>query len=165
MNEAIIETRLGALRLVATDDALTRVDLPNRVGTGATAIEVGDIAHPILRNAAAQLVEYFDGEREDFDLPLAMTGTEFQREAWEALREIPYGTTRSYAEQAKAIGRPTATRAIGAANGKNPIPIIVPCHRVIGADGSLTGYGGGEAAKRWLLNHEARQRSLFVTSP
>jgi methylated-DNA-[protein]-cysteine S-methyltransferase len=107
-------------------------------------------------DATTQLAQYFGGEREHFDLPLAPAGTAFQLAAWTALRTIPYGTTRSYGEQARAAGHPNAIRAIGAANGRNPIGVIVPCHRVIGADGSLTGYGGGLHRKRWLLDHERR---------
>lgn len=107
-----------------------------------------------LRLAAIQLREYFTGVRRHFELPLAPRGTHFQLTAWRALLQIPYGQTRSYAQQAAALGRPTATRAVGAANGRNPLPIVLPCHRVIGANGSLTGFGGGLDAKRWLLAHE-----------
>jgi methylated-DNA-[protein]-cysteine S-methyltransferase len=120
---------------------------------------VKDGALPLLERLARQLTEYFDGTRRVFDLPLRPEGTEFQRLAWEALRAIPYGSTRTYREQAEAIGRARAVRAIGAANGRNPLPIIVPCHRVIGADGSLTGFGGGLDIKRFLLDLEAAQGS------
>jgi methylated-DNA-[protein]-cysteine S-methyltransferase len=113
-----------------------------------------------FRDAIAQLEEYFAGTRRDFDLPLAPHGTGFQLAAWRALRDIPFGETRSYAAQARAIGRPEAVRAVGAANGRNPISIIVPCHRVVGADGSLTGYGGGLDRKRWLLDHELAWRQI-----
>jgi methylated-DNA-[protein]-cysteine S-methyltransferase len=104
--------------------------------------------------ARGQLDEYFAGERVDFDLPLRMEGSPFQREVWAALREIPYGETVSYGELARRIGRPHASRAVGLANGRNPISIVVPCHRVIGASGSLTGYGGGIERKRFLLELE-----------
>ncbi|HEU0019890.1 MAG TPA: methylated-DNA--[protein]-cysteine S-methyltransferase [Thermoleophilaceae bacterium] len=104
---------------------------------------------------AQQLAEYFAGERREFDVPLVLNGPPFQRQAWHALREIPYGETVSYGEQARRIGQPDAARAIGAANGQNPIAVIVPCHRVIGADGSLTGFGGGLERKRLLLDLEA----------
>ncbi len=104
----------------------------------------------------AQLEEYFAGSRTEFELPLAPAGTAFQRDAWTALRAIPYGATRSYAEQAAALGRPRAIRAVGAANGRNPIAIVVPCHRVVGSRGALTGYGGGVERKEWLLGHERR---------
>ncbi|MGH3745041.1 MAG: methylated-DNA--[protein]-cysteine S-methyltransferase [Mycobacteriales bacterium] len=109
-----------------------------------------------FRAAAEQLGEFFRGERQDFDLLLDPAGTPFQHQVWQALRRIPYGETRSYADIANMLGSPTATRAVGAANGRNPIGIVVPCHRVIGADGSLTGYAGGVPNKRWLLDHERR---------
>jgi len=102
-----------------------------------------------------QLERYFAGERVEFDIPLSLEGTPFQRRAWAALREIPYGETISYGEQAARLGSPGASRAVGLANGRNPIAIVVPCHRVIGADGRLTGYGGGLERKAWLLRHEA----------
>lgn len=108
-----------------------------------------------LEQLGRQLREFFDGSRKEFDLPLSPKGTEFQKRVWTELRRIPFGATRSYQEIAVAIGRPAATRAVGAANGSNPIPIVVPCHRVIGANGSLTGFGGGLPVKRWLLEHEA----------
>jgi methylated-DNA-[protein]-cysteine S-methyltransferase len=108
-----------------------------------------------LRPAGEQLRAYFAGRLRDFDLELAPEGTAFQRRVWAELRRIPFGSTISYAELARRLGRPTATRAVGAANGRNPLAIVVPCHRVIGADGTLTGYGGGLERKRWLLQHEA----------
>ncbi|MBL8954533.1 MAG: methylated-DNA--[protein]-cysteine S-methyltransferase [Myxococcaceae bacterium] len=116
----------------------------------------------LLERAAKQLAEYFAGERETFDLPLEPRGTGFQRAVWKALGEIAFGETVSYAHIAKKIGRPKAVRAVGAANGQNPISLIIPCHRVIGADGSLTGYGGGLPKKKWLLQHETRQRSMTL---
>jgi methylated-DNA-[protein]-cysteine S-methyltransferase len=109
-----------------------------------------------LASTRAQLTEYFAGERTEFDLPLAPEGTAFQRRVWTELCAIPYGTTISYGELARRIGQPTAARAVGLANGSNPLPLVVPCHRVIGADGSLTGFGGGIERKRWLLAHEKR---------
>ena len=114
--------------------------------------QAGD--HPLLDAIATQLDGYFDGSRDGFDLPLAPRGTEFQRNVWHALATIPYGETVSYAQLASRIGKPAATRAVGAANGRNPIPIVLPCHRVIGADGSLTGFGGGLPTKRFLLELE-----------
>jgi len=113
-------------------------------------------------DAIAQLNEYFAGERTEFDLALDMRGTQFQKDVWNALLTIPYGETRSYGEIAKQIGRPDRARAVGSANGSNPISIIVPCHRVIGADGSLVGYGGGLDRKRFLLDHEAGVGSLLT---
>jgi methylated-DNA-[protein]-cysteine S-methyltransferase len=112
--------------------------------------------------AVEQLEQYFAGERVEFDLALDMHGTQFQRDVWDALLTIPYGETRSYGEIAKQIGRPDRARAVGSANGSNPVSIIVPCHRVIGSDGSLTGYGGGLPRKRWLLDHEAGVGSLLT---
>ncbi|HEY4058114.1 MAG TPA: methylated-DNA--[protein]-cysteine S-methyltransferase [Kofleriaceae bacterium] len=115
----------------------------------------------VLERAEKQLAEYFAGTRTDFDLPLAPDGTEFQRRVWRALETIPFGETWSYGELAKKIGNPTASRAVGAANGQNPLWIIVPCHRVIGANGDLTGYAGGMTAKKFLLAHERRQQTLI----
>jgi methylated-DNA-[protein]-cysteine S-methyltransferase len=128
-----------------------------------------DDEHPILRQAARELEEYFAGRRREFSVPVAPEGTEFQLAVWAGLTRIPYGATWSYAQLAQAIGRPQAVRAVGAANGANPIGIIIPCHRVIGSDGSLTGFGGGLPLKRRLLELEgalpasstARQSSLF----
>jgi len=114
----------------------------------------------VLELAARQLGEYFAGERHAFDLPIAPRGTGFQERVWRALLAIPYGTTWSYGQLAHAIGRPSASRAVGTANGANPISIIVPCHRVIAASGALTGYAGGLAAKRWLLDHECAHRGV-----
>lgn len=113
---------------------------------------------PLLMEAVRQLNAYFDGTRTDFDLPLRMEGSAFRMQCWQALCTIPYGETISYGEQARRIGNPKAVRAVGGANHHNPISIIVPCHRVIGADGSLTGYGGGVEVKAWLLAHEKANR-------
>ena len=118
--------------------------------------------HDSVSDAITQLEEYFDGSRHDFELPLDLQGTEFQVAAWNALAEIPYGRTASYGEQAASIGRPKAVRAIGGANGRNPVAIVLPCHRIVGADGSLTGFGGGIAVKKWLLDHE--QSMLLSTT-
>ena len=147
------ETPIGLVRVVEEDGAITRVGMATSKGFAQRAWgQRGSSA--MLKMAVEQLAAYFAGTRTTFELPLRPAGTAFQRQAWQALCAIPFGQTRSYAEQARAVGRPTATRAIGAANGRNPIAIIVPCHRVIGSDGSLTGYAGGEPVKRWLLNHE-----------
>ncbi len=156
-----VSSPIGRLRIVADAHAIVAVELPNHAdASDHVARERPD--HPLLREAAAQLEAYFAGALRRFELPLAGAGTDFQREVWAALTRIPYGETRSYAELAALVGRPRAVRAVGAANGRNPLAIVVPCHRVIGADGSLTGYAGGLAAKRWLLAHEARQRELFA---
>jgi methylated-DNA-[protein]-cysteine S-methyltransferase len=140
---------LGPLRLYAALDELVALSLPDRPGPAAV-----EGRSEVLDLTAAQLAEYFAGRRRSFHMPLAPLGTGFQREVWRALVAIPYGETRSYGEIARVVGRPAASRAVGAANGRNPIAIIVPCHRVIGSNGDLTGYGGGMAAKRWLLDHE-----------
>jgi methylated-DNA-[protein]-cysteine S-methyltransferase len=146
---------IGQLILRTDGEALTGVyfDLPSRPPRELDSWTRDAKAGP-LPAAVRQLEEYFRGERCEFDLPLAFEGTEFQKLAWRNLLTIPYGETRSYGEQAKLIGNPSASRAVGLANGRNPIPIIVPCHRVIGANGSLTGFGGGIGRKRWLLAHE-----------
>ena len=116
----------------------------------------GDEPAGAVAEAAAQLRAYFAGQLQEFDLPLAPAGTEFQLSVWTRLRAIPFGQTTTYGAIAHAIGRPDAVRAVGAANGANPLPVVVPCHRVIGKSGSLTGFGGGLPVKRWLLDHEAR---------
>ena len=118
--------------------------------------------HDSVNDAITQLDEYFNGARRDFELPLDLQGTEFQVAAWRALADIPYGHTASYGQHAASIGRPKAVRAIGGANGRNPVAIVLPCHRIVGADGSLTGFGGGIAVKKWLLDHE--QRMLHSTT-
>lgn len=156
---------VGELRIVVSDRGLRAVlweDDDDRVALGDPEpqhIEPGD--HPVARAAVGQLGEYFEGTRTTFDLPLDLVGSEFQILAWLALGRIPYGETRSYSQQAAAIGRPTAARAVGAANGRNPVSIVLPCHRVVGANGSLTGFAGGLDAKRYLLAHEQSVRPLF----
>ncbi len=145
-------------RLVLTSDGptITGLNLPEHSGRPAAPIAASWRQDPgPFREAVAQLDAYFEGERTTFDLPLSMGGTPFQRQVWDALLTVPYGTTVSYAEQARRIGRAGSARAVGAANGRNPVAIIVPCHRVIGAGGKLTGYGGGLPLKQWLLDHEA----------
>ena len=124
-------------------------------GTGEEAMRKNPESSELLEEAQRQLFSYFAGERTDFDIPLHLHGTEFQMKVWNALRQIPYGETRTYAELAAMVGNPKACRAVGGANNKNPIMIFVPCHRVIGADGSLVGFGGGLYAKRFLLELEA----------
>jgi len=157
----------GELVLTSDGEALTGLHLPLRDGRPAPLPGSGwrrDEAP--FRDAIEQLHAYFAGERTKFNLPLHMDGTPFQRMAWDALLTIPFGATISYAEQARRMGRPGASRAVGAANGRNPIAIIVPCHRVIGSSGSLTGYGGGLPLKQWLLNHESSAHdAASVTSP
>ncbi len=125
-----------------------------RIGPGWVRDPGTGAASRVLAAAREELGAYFEGELTQFALPLLPQGTPFQRRVWEALRRIPFGETVSYGELARRIGTPDAVRAVGAANGRNPLPIVVPCHRVIGADGSLTGFGGGLERKRWLLDHE-----------
>jgi methylated-DNA-[protein]-cysteine S-methyltransferase len=151
-----MDSRVGVLTLVATDKGLRAVKWPEeREGRLPLPDELtpsGD--HPVLEATKAQLEEYFDGRRAEFDLPLDLRGTEFQRQAWTALASIPFGETVSYGTQAERIGRPKAVRAIGAANGRNPVSIVLPCHRVVGANGDLTGFAGGIETKRELLAFE-----------
>jgi len=158
---ARLATPLGELLLTASDSALTGIFFStSRRGptpTHRTDWKEDDGAGPagdVLKRARQQLTEYFDRTRTTFDLPLEALGSAFEHRVWNALRAIPYGVTTSYSELARKLGDAKATRAVGAANGKNPIPIIVPCHRVVGAHGDLTGFGGGLDRKRWLLEHE-----------
>ncbi len=158
MNDTVLSTRIttpiGTLTLTSNGTALTRLAI-------ADAGELADSDVPadadgILAAAQEQLDAYFDMRLTRFDLPLEPRGTDFQQRVWESLRVIPFGETISYAELARRVGSPKAVRAVGAANGRNPLMIIVPCHRVIGADGSLTGFSGGVERKQWLLDHETR---------
>jgi methylated-DNA-[protein]-cysteine S-methyltransferase len=152
-----LTTPIGELVLTADPDgAVTSLYLPNH--RPDTSDWIRDDA--LLERAVRQLREYFAGERTEFDLALRPQGAPFQLQVWEALLKIPYGETASYGEIAREIGHPTAFRAVGAANGQNPIAIIVPCHRVIGSNGSLTGYGGGLPTKRALLDLEAGRAAL-----
>lgn len=154
---AVISSSIGLLHITGDDEGVQEV-------TFLTDNQpISTIIPDSLSTCVAQLSEYFDGKREDFDLKLNPQGTEFQRKVWEILLEIPFSKTRSYLEQSKVFGDVKAIRAVASANGKNPIAIIIPCHRVIGSDGSLTGYAGGKWRKQWLLNHESpsKQQSLF----
>ncbi|HJS33907.1 MAG TPA: methylated-DNA--[protein]-cysteine S-methyltransferase [Pseudoxanthomonas sp.] len=158
-----LDSPVGTLTLAATDDGLHAIEFPrNRHPANRAGWTEG--RHPVLELAARQLGEYFAEERRAFDLPLAPRGTDFQRVVWLALAGIAYGETISYAQLAQRVGKPTAMRAVGAANGRNPLPIVLPCHRVIGADGSLTGFGGGLPTKQFLLELEgalAKADDLF----
>ena len=151
-----VSSPVGLLKLVASDSALVAIlwenDDPKRVRLGSL---VEDVDHPILCLAEQQLGEYFAGARKSFDLLLDFAGTPFQKKVWSELLNIPFGQTRTYGQIANAIGKPRAFRAVGAANGKNPLSIVAPCHRVIGKDGSLTGFAGGLEAKECLLGIEA----------
>lgn len=148
------DSPIGRLFIAASDVGIRAIEFPENRHPVKRDGDWREGTHPLLDTARTQLDEYFALKRKRFDLPLAPRGTEFQLQVWNALREIPFGQTRSYAQQATTIGKPTATRAVGAANGRNPIPIIVPCHRVIGASGALTGFGGGIETKRFLLRLE-----------
>jgi len=154
---SLLDSPIGELLLVGDGSAISGLYMQD--GATGRAVEDGWIAaEGPFAEPRRQLDQYFAGDRTEFDLPLAPAGTPFQLSVWDALRRIPYGETRSYREIAEAIGRPSATRAVGAANGRNPIAVIVPCHRVIGADGSLTGFGGGIERKRLLLDLERPRR-------
>ena len=163
-----MDSPIGPLELRASGGALSGLYLPDSkhppapIDTTAVATEAD---RAVLAEAVVQVRAYFAGERQGFDLPLAPAGTAFQQRVWRKLCDIPFARTWSYGELARAVDQPTAYRAVGAANGRNPISIIIPCHRVIGSDGSLTGYGGGEPTKRWLLDHEARALRVVLPFP
>ena len=160
-----LDSPVGPLFLAADEEGLTLIEFASPRHPAARGPAWTPGANPVLQRARAQLAEYFRGARTTFDLPLAPRGTGFRRQVWQALASIPYGATISYAELAARIGRPTASRAVGAANGRNPLPIVLPCHRVIGAGGGLTGFGGGLPVKRFLLELEGalpRQGTLAL---
>ena len=142
-----LQTPLGWLKIVATDQALVEIDF-------VTQPEKSVAPNRITNKARTQLQEYFSAERKVFDLPLDPQGTNFQKQVWQALQQVPFGQTRSYRQIAQMINNPRAVRAVGLANGKNPIPIIIPCHRIIAASGELGGYSAGLWRKEWLLKHE-----------
>ena len=154
------DSPLGVLRLVADGDALAGVWFREQKNAPDLSSVARGADRGVLRDARLQLAEYFAGTRRAFDLPLAPRGTPFQQRVWSALREIPFGETWSYTELASRAGHPGSPRAAGAANGRNPLGVVVPCHRVIGASGALTCYAGGLPAKRWLLTHESRDSKL-----
>jgi methylated-DNA-[protein]-cysteine S-methyltransferase len=148
-----VPSPIGELTLIADD--LSLVSILFATGRGSkTKLLTKPGENDVLRSASRQLAEYFAGKRKSFDLPLDATGTDFQKSVWRTLSKIPFGVTWTYSELAGKIGSPRAMRAVGGANGRNPIPIVVPCHRVIGADGSLTGFAGGMEAKEFLLKLE-----------
>lgn len=157
METAFIHTPLGIAKLEGDVLGLAAITVLD------TAAPLTQVIPEVLEDAVYQLQEYFKGERTSFDLPLQPTGTDFQQRVWSLLMDIPYGKTVSYLELSKTLGDIKAIRAVAAANGKNPLWIVVPCHRVIGSDGSLTGYAGGLSRKKWLLDHEnpVKQQSLF----
>jgi methylated-DNA-[protein]-cysteine S-methyltransferase len=160
-NHVTMSSPVGVLTISGNADAVTRIDLPGKTSLGVKVLKKNGSAEmpgPVAA-AVAQLEEYFAGDRTEFELPLELAGTAFQRDVWLALSEIPYGKTISYAELAAMVGRPTAFRAVGQANGSNPIPIVLPCHRVVASGGGIGGYGGGLPMKRRLLALEG------VTAP
>jgi len=153
-----LESPVGTVEIAATEQGIRHiyfVEQPKQAGGHPQSDSV------ILKSAKQQLSQYFAGERQDFDLPLAPIGTDFQQQVWQALRTIAYGKTCSYGDIARQINNQKAVRAVGAANGKNPLSIVVPCHRVIGKSGKLTGYAGGLSRKAWLLQLESQQSDLF----
>ena len=162
LSHMAVDSPAGKLRLVASETALVALlweeGDPDRVRLGEHHHHPD---HPVLLETVGQLREYFAGTRKQFSLPLAMRGTAFQREVWTALLTIPFGETRSYGQLARQLEKPAATRAVGAANGANPLSIIVPCHRVVGASGKLTGFAGGLRAKAYLLGLESPEQKLF----
>ncbi|MFK5973741.1 MAG: methylated-DNA--[protein]-cysteine S-methyltransferase [Flavobacteriaceae bacterium] len=157
METAYIQTPLGIAKLQGDEKGLAAISILNNENDPTR------IVSEVLEDAAYQLQEYFEGKREVFSLTLNPEGTDFQKKVWTALQKIPFGKTISYLELSKTLGNAKAIRAVAAANGKNPLWIVIPCHRVIGSDGSLTGYAGGLPRKKWLLEHEspAKQLSLF----
>lgn len=160
MHYSYVESPIGDLLVAGDDGVLKLVSFP----CGSMAREPGEgweRKDSEFDEVRRELGEYFEGKRESFDVPLEADGTDFQRDVLGALQQIPYGETRTYGEIAEHLGKPKASRAVGAANGRNPIPILIPCHRVIGSDGSLTGFGGGIDTKEFLLSLERRQKALF----
>jgi methylated-DNA-[protein]-cysteine S-methyltransferase len=160
--ETLLPSPVGDLTLVASDAGLVAIlwenDDPARVRLTERQTRPD---HPILTQTAQQLTAYFAGDLQIFTVPLDFRGTDFQKQVWAALCAIPFGETRSYGDVARAIGHPTASRAVGAANGRNPISIIAPCHRVVGTNGALTGFAGGVEVKRWLLDFEQSHGRLL----
>ena len=156
METTYIKTPLGIARIEGDENGVSAISV---LDEGTISISIPEV----LQNAVSQLNEYFEGKRLNFDLKLNPQGTDFQKKVWKGLLQIPYGKTRTYLEQSKVLGDVKAIRAVASANGKNPLWIVVPCHRVIGSDGSLTGYAGGLWRKKWLLEHEnpTMQQSLF----
>lgn len=151
-----LATPVGVLTLVASAHGLRAILWPDDVGQRVKIGPTQARSTPVLEEAAGQLDQYFQGDRLVFDLPLDPVGTKFQVGVWQSLTDVGYGRTRTYGQQADALGNPNGTRAVASANGKNPISVVLPCHRIIGADGTLTGFAGGLQAKAWLLDHERR---------
>jgi AraC family transcriptional regulator of adaptative response/methylated-DNA-[protein]-cysteine methyltransferase len=165
-----IDTPLGAMIACASDDGVCLLEFADRGSLPAELKQISALLdsvirlgrHDLIDTLSIQLDEYFSGARKQFDIPLLATGTEFQKSVWKMLESIPYGETRSYKQQAELLGKPEAIRAVASANGSNRIAILIPCHRVIGGDGSLTGYAGGLWRKRWLLDLESGSKELSL---
>jgi len=158
-----MQSPVGELRLIAGERGLRAILWGAEDAERIASIDRDELVEgstPVLDEAVSQLEEYFAGTRREFDLPLDPAGTAFQQSAWNVLRTIPYGTTISYGQQAEQLGDPNKARAVGAANGKNPLSIVVPCHRVVGSNGQLTGFAGGLDVKSWLLDHEHQPRLI-----
>jgi methylated-DNA-[protein]-cysteine S-methyltransferase len=156
MYSTLFQSPVGELTLVASDAGLHAILWPIEKPGRVRLPDISRGGHPLLDTTALQLTDYFAGKRETFDLPLDLHGTPFQVKAWRSLADIAFGSTASYAEQANRLGAPKAVRAVGSANGRNPISIVLPCHRVVASNGSLAGFAGGLDAKRWLLDFESR---------
>lgn len=156
MNYCYLDSPIGTLLIAGDGDAIRRIEFPRNGKPGRPEAHWTESTRGPIAQAVRQLCEYFAGRRTSFDLPLAPEGTPFQRSVWRRLQDIPYGETISYGELARRVGNPKASRAVGAANGKNPLPIVIPCHRVIGSNGTLTGFGGGLPTKEALLALEAK---------
>jgi methylated-DNA-[protein]-cysteine S-methyltransferase len=159
MNKALYDSPIGRLEILASDKGITEIRFAGgslkKPRTGKTSARTSALpANPILAACVRELDEYFAGRRTEFTVPLDLRGTPFQKKVWAKLLKVPCGWTTTYGDLAKAVGKPGAARAVGGANHNNPVSIIVPCHRVVGSGGSLTGYGGGLERKRWLLEHE-----------
>ncbi len=157
-----MESPIGRLRLIASAEVLVGIWFEQGRDAGRNDDTLVEGSSPVIEKARTQLEEYFRGERRDFDLPLAPRGTEFQQRVWQRLLKIQYGTTTTYGALAGELGNPNASRAVGLANGSNPIPIVIPCHRVIGANGALTGFGGGLPIKSALLDLERKQAQAVL---
>ncbi len=153
MYRTSLETPVGTLQLFADDNALYRIVFPV-CGDNLPVAHPAPKGHPLLGSASLQLSEYFTGQRQNFDLPLSPQGTPFQLSVWELMQQIPYGETSTYGELAAILGNPNKARAVGGAANKNPLPLVIPCHRVMGANSKLTGFAGGLATKQFLLNME-----------
>lgn len=149
ISSCVVSSPVGLLQLKVENSALSEISFLNDEGG-----DIQETEHSILKRAETQLREYFDGSRTAFNLPIQPVGTDFQRRVWQAVQEIPFGQTATYRELAEKLGNVNSIRAVGGANGQNPLPIVIPCHRIVGADGNLVGYSGGIRRKEWLLKHE-----------